>query len=277
MAKKKHISRKIEVDINDDGLDSFIKLANAPEGREFGVFPNNDGSGATMGRLVQPPEYEGEGLQEPSADQTVLFEESLTIDIRYSYQTVDKAIVELALKGSGRNFRYEVSDIPIETAYQAAGEIGYTTTNGKYIVESLAMLLWPVLVGRLGDHQRSRRVFDLIVKPTKVRIRRLLRLTNYQEKQYQDPRGFKWTEISPTTGRLEKSDKEKQAEKRLLQVDVFRALDELESRGRPFTKWEAGNILYPTSANPDKTLENALTYKGLSWMTLKNHWKSLKN
>lgn len=273
MAKKKEkvISRAIEIEVNDKGLDSLIKLANSGEGKDFGIFPMPDGSGGTFGRPVEPPEYEGEGLQDPGENQTVLFEESLTIDIRYSYQMVDKAIVELALKGSGRNFRFVVKDIPLVTVHTIAGMMLHAATNQQDIVASLANLLVPRLIGQLGDRDLARRVKKQILDHTDSQLRRCLGLARYKEKRLYDPRGFLWAETQEVFGgRDKKTAAEVKAEKIKFLSEVNAALEKLKSEGGKITKSEAGAILYPTSNNPEKTLENALRSHGLSWKSLKN-------
>jgi hypothetical protein len=108
MKKVKSYRKELEVEINGSLTDILDKIDEDGLKNDFGIYKSETTGvkGFTMGRPLNPFEYEGEGLPTENDLRAHHQEFRLNIDMRLSHDGNGKIELLIAEKGTGRHFKF---------------------------------------------------------------------------------------------------------------------------------------------------------------------------
>ena len=261
-------SRKLEIDLNGEGLDGFIGYAQGTEGKEFGLSPAADGSGATVGIPLGYGQYEGKALTELPADRGVFQEINLAFTVRISYDNQGTTYLELIFSGHQTYWSFPFKGVEFRDALFATAE--FESRLARFLAQyGIYSLFWALY--RQTDEAQRKESYEKIRSNLEHFFRNILVPKREKEIGVEEAPGVRVTSYARVeTGRNPKSTTELDREKKQFQNDVYKALTIVEAEGGKRTQLDVGLVVFATveSGDVQSRMKHALKRYGLKWKEL---------
>jgi len=217
MARLKHQQKRLVFGTAEEGVMKGLKaFSETSDGKHF-VHPAPDGRGFTFGRGLAYCEYEGEGLPEGEGKE-------LTFDLRVVLIEDHTIELQMAVKGSGRHFRFRFENLPDPKLepdsecffYDGKKLSAFRHTDGRLVNENIHLkalydflvkvefylpqnayhLLW-ACIRQFEDRKRRIDDYEKIMANLELQFKPLLKFDRFKEVDSKTVHGVEITTLEP--------------------------------------------------------------------------------